>query len=155
MYRKAKGKRAAVQWRVENPKLMNNTNKTVISAYEKARFTLLRLDENLPHGGIRTTNLFTQKKNLLMDIALNGSNMEGCFFICSLLDMGEYMMTSGGGIPIDATSNAGKSTLTLLKKYFKKLQTAKSEITVNTIKCAREVYGFCLRGGALENMHIK
>ena len=64
-------------------------------------------------------------------------------------------MTSGGGIPIDATSNAGKSALTLLKKHLDKLQTSKNAFNNNIAQCVREIYGFCLRGGAVKYMTVK
>ena len=67
--------------------------------------------------------------------------------------MDNYSMTSGGGIPIDPTSPAGKSTLTLSKKHLDNLRNAKS-LNNNVMKCVREIYGFCLRGGALSNMTV-
>ena len=58
----------------------------------------------------------------MVDKALNASGKEGYFFICSLLDMGDYVMTNGGEIPIDQTSPGGKSTLTLTEKHLENLK---------------------------------
>ena len=89
----------------------------------------------------------------MVDKALNASGKEGYFFICSLLDMGDYVMTSGGGIPIDPTSPGGKPTLTLTEKHLENLSKAKA-LNNSVMDAVREVYGFCLRGGALINMTV-
>lgn len=154
LYRTLNEKRAILEWQIKYPKLINNKNNKVVSAYGKAKFAILRLDKNLEHGGILTSNIITKQRHVLMDQALNRSRKEGCFFICSILEMGNYIMTSGGGIPIDATSSAGKSALTLIKKHLAKLRKEKSEFSEAIASCVREVYGFCLRGGALKYMTV-
>jgi len=42
----------------------------------------------------------------------------------------------------------------LLKKHIDALQAAKSAINKNITDCVREIYGFCLRGGALQYMTV-
>lgn len=135
---------------MDDPKKCNTINKEVVLAHEKSRFSVLRLDQNLEHGAIKVTNILTKIEHLLMDKALNRSNLEGCFFICSVLDMGKYSMTSGGGIPIKATAPLGKSALTVLKKHLEKVRLSKRELNNNIINCVKEIYGFCLRAGILE-----
>jgi hypothetical protein len=152
LYRKLNKKRAVVQWRLNAPEKITKKNNDVIVAHEKAKFAVLRLDENLKHGAILVTNIITKSKHFLIDKALNNSNLEGCFFICSILDMGEYIMTSGGGIPVRIYTDAGKSALTLLKKHLAKLRTSKRVLNNNIIGCAQEIYGFCLRAGLLKHM---
>lgn len=154
LYRKLNGTRAIKQWIKDNPEAVNKDNRAVVSALEKARFSILRLDENLPYGGIRVTNVINQKELLLIDRALNRSRKEGLFFICSLLDMGNYVMTSGGGIPLDPKVAAGKSAISLSQKYLEGMRKSKLPITNNTIECVRKVYSLCIRGGALSNMTV-
>lgn len=155
LYQKFSHQRNIVSWRQDNPAAITKDNKAVVSALEKAKFSLLRLDEILLHGAMRVTNLFTQKEGLLIDRALNASTKKGFFFICSALDLGDYIMTSGGGIPIDPTSPRGKSTLTLFKPYFEALQTIHRPFTHRVSSCARKIYGFCLKNDALVNMTIQ
>ena len=154
LYRKIGTKRSIVHWREQNPLAINQENNQVVSALEKATFAVLRLDQNLDYGGIKVTNVITQEEFILIDRALNASKKEGCFFICSVLNMGDYLMTSGGGTPIDPKASAGKSALTLLKKHLVKLQNAKRPVNQAISECVQEIYGFCLRGGALEYMTI-
>lgn len=151
LYRKIEDKRSIVYWNSKNEHNITSENKMVVEALEKAKFAILRLDKNLEHSAIRATNIITQQEVLLIDIALNRSKNEGYFFICSLLDMGTYFMTSGGGIPIDATSPGGKSVLTLSKKHLDTLRKAEF-LDDNIMECVREIYGICLRGRALINM---
>ena len=155
LYRKAGNKRAVVNWRESHPKVITKKNITVATAYENAKFAVLRIDENLEHGCIKATNLITQTEYLLIDRALNSSNLTNNFLITQLLDMGDYVMTSGGAMPIKATSDMGKSILSLLQKHLPKLRSSKRVITADIIKCVREIYGFCLRSGVLEHITIR
>lgn len=154
LYRTLNHKRAIMQWHLDHPKLINKLNKSIAVAYQNARFAILRLDKNLEYGGIKVTDIVTKAEYILIDKALNESRMEGCFFLCSVLDMGKYVMTSGGGIPLNPSSSTGKSALTLLKKHLTKLQSAKDIFNNDIIECTREVFGFCLRAGVLEYMTI-
>lgn len=155
MYRKINGKRVVVQWRINNPKAIHQKNQALITAYEAAKFSVLRLDQCIADGAMRVTNLVTQKESILMDKALYDSQKEGCFFICSLLDRGQYVMSSGGGIIIKPTLSREKSALSLLNKHWDKLKTSKRSLNDGIAECAREVYGFCLRSGILEYMTVQ
>ncbi len=154
LYRKLNGKRAIKQWIEDNSESVTQQNESVVAALENAKFSILRLEENLPHGGIRVFDVISQKEILLMDRALNQSRKEGLFFICSLLDMGEYFMTSGGGIPLDPKVAAGKSALSLSKNYLEKMQKSRLPLNNNIAECVRKTYGLCLRGGALSGMSV-
>ncbi|WP_440682914.1 hypothetical protein [Cysteiniphilum halobium] len=154
LYRTIKNKRVIIDWRETHPDAVNQNNRQVVTALEQARFAILRLDENLAHGGIRVTDMITQKESLLIDKALNRSRKEGMFFICSLLTMGKYVMTSGGGVPVDPKAAAGKSALSLSQPYLAQLRNAQSAIDENVLQCVRKVYGLCLRGGALSHITI-
>ena len=114
----------------------------------------MRLDKNLDHGAIKVTNVINQEECILIDRSLNASKKEGFFFVCSLLDMQDYVMTSGGGIPIPPSMDIGRSAITLLEKHLNKLRSAKSVVNSDIIKSVREVYGFCLRSGIMEYMTI-
>lgn len=153
LYREIEEKRSIVYLRSKNAIHITAQNKMVVDALETAKFAILRLDENLKYAAIRATNIITKQELLLIDIALNKSKLSCGFFICSLLDMGEYFMTSGGGIPIDATSPGGKSILTLSKKH---LDNLREDVCLNSniMECVREIYGICLRGGALINIRV-
>jgi hypothetical protein len=155
LYRKQKNNRSIVHWQLNNPTSVTKQNRAVVTAYEKAKFALLRLDKNFAHGAIKVTNMITKNQCILMDRALNESQKEGCFFICSILDMGNYVMTSGGGITVDTISSRSKSILTLFKKHLEKLQSSKRVLNKDIAKCVQEIYGFCLRSGALKYMTIK
>lgn len=155
LYKEIEGKRIIEHWRSEHPKGMNTRNKAVVAALEKATFAVLRLDKNLGHWAIKATNVITQTECILMDRALHSSRKEGWFFICSILDMGSYVMTSGGGTPISPKLDAGKSALTLLKPHLDKLQAEQQAVTPEVTECVRKVIGFCLRSGALEYMTIR
>ena len=155
LYRRINGKSTMVNWRLDNPNLINEKNKGVITAFEKAKFAVLRLDKHLSHGAIICTDVVTKMEYILMDRALNESKLEGSFFVCTVLNMGSYIMTSGSGTPLDPSSALGKSILTLLKKHLDKLRIAKRTLNRSVISCVREIFGFCLRSGALKYMTVK
>lgn len=153
LYRKVKEKRALTDWLTNNKNAINLKNSSMINSLENASFSILRIDENLENGAIKVTNIATEEEMLLIDKALNRSQMEGKFFICSLLNMGRYVMTSGGGIPLDTSSPGGKSILTLSKEYLNDIKTG-NNLSTNLIKCVRKIYGTAIRGKALSNMTV-
>jgi hypothetical protein len=152
LYRQRNGKRFIEDWLEQNPKVLNSTNEKVVKAYCNARFAVLRLDKNLDSGGLQVVDIISQKPYLLMDKALNASQREGCFFCCSLLDMGDYTMTSGGGITLDGHSTGGKAVLTLINNDQEHLQKPGPPLTPEIAKAVRKIYGFCLRNGSLTYM---
>lgn len=154
LYRKIDGNRAAIHWNSGDSQLINEENYSVIKAYENAKFSLLRLDKNIDDVSIKTTNIITGTECILMDRALNRSKKEGNFFICSTMKMDNYIMTTGGGILLDARVAAGKSVLSLIQKHLVKLRSSNTCFNENIADCVREIYGFCLRGGALAHMTI-
>lgn len=155
LYRKVGKNRAIINWRELHPKAITKKNSAVATAYENAKFAVLRIDKNLEHGCIKATNIITQSECLLIDRALNSSKLDHSFLITQLLDMGDYVMTSGGSMPIKYTGSMGKSILTLLQKHLPALRSSKCALNTDIIECVREIYGFCLRCGALEYMTIR
>ena len=154
LYRRINGKRSVIYWNSENEHLVTMENKAVVTAYENAKLSVLRLDKNLDQVAIKVTDIITGDESILMDRALNQSRKEGHFFICSTMKMNKYIMSSGGGIHLDATYPGGKSALSLIKKNLDMLRSSKECISDDIAECVREIYGFCLRGGALVHMTI-
>ena len=152
LYRLKNGKRFIQDWLDRNPRVLTPSNEKVVKAYCNARFAVLRLDKNLANGGIQTVDILSKKSYLLIDKALNASQKEGCFFCCSVLEMGDYIMTSGGGIPLDGHSTGGKAVLTLIERYKAHLQKTVPPLTSEIAKAVRKIYGFCLRNGSLTYM---
>jgi len=66
LYRIIERKRTIAYWRMNNPSVTNKDNKAVVNAHEKARFSVLRIDQNLEHGVIKVTNLITKNEHLLI-----------------------------------------------------------------------------------------
>lgn len=154
LYRLENNKRAMIEWNLLSPKEINTANKKVVAALEKARFSVIRLDQNLEHGAIKITNLITQKEHILIDKALNRSNKIGCFFVCSLLNMEDYVMTSGGGLPLDPKASGGSSLISFLKPFLEHLRKTAEPVDEKTIECVKKIYGTALRAGALQSLTV-
>lgn len=67
------------------------------------------------------------------------------------MDMGDYIMTTGGGIPIDGLSPGGKAILTLIINQLNDLKTP-AVYTPEVARGVKKIYGFCLRNSALSGM---
>lgn len=152
LYRPKNGVRFVTNWLEKHKRRLTKENKHVVLGFTHARFAVLRLDENLAFGGIRCVDILSQKPYLLMDKALNASNKQGCFFICSIIDMGNYIMTTGGGIPVDGRSVGGKAILTLVANSLGDFQATDAPYTDAIGNAVRKIYGFCLRNGTLTHM---
>lgn len=152
LYRQKNGVRFATHWLEEHKNRLTKANKNVIEGFTNARFSVLRLDKNLASGAIECLDIISQKPYLLIDKALNASKKEGCFFICSVIDMGVYIMTTGGGIPVDGRSVGGKAILTLVANSLTDFRSTPLPFTEAIGNCVRKIYGFCLRNGTLTHM---
>lgn len=144
LYRSVDGIRLICDLLEKHPKALNKNNKAVVLAFVNAKFAVLRLDKNLTDGAIQVVDVISEKPYLLVDKAINASKKEGCFFVCSLLDMGHYVMTSGGGVCIDGTSSCGKVVLTMVAKHREEFRAGNQDDGV------KEIYGYCLCNGALK-----
>eukprot|EP01035_Chromulina_nebulosa_P026079 gene26079-34098_t len=152
LYRQKNGVRFVTDWLEKHQNRLTNTNTRVIEGFTNARFAVLRLDKNMAFGGIQCLDMISQKPYLLMDRALNASNKQGCFFICSIIDMGDYIMTTGGGIPVDGRSMGGKAILTLVADCITDFRTTEEPYTDAIGNAVRKIYGFCLRNGTLTHI---
>ena len=139
-------------WAKKNTKFINKNNKQVALALEQAKIAVLRIDRNLDNGAIIVTDIITQTSYILMDLALNRSNKEGHFYICSILDLGVYVMTSGTGILLSTNIDICKSILTIVKKHLPLLRKTKTAFNNNIIKCVREIFSFALHNDILANI---
>lgn len=155
LYRKIDGKRAISYWREHHPRGVKKSNRAVVDALEKARFSLLRLDKSLPDGIILATDIIRQKEVLFADRAMNASRLDGSFLVCSLLDMSDYVMTNGCGMALNPRAPLGKSVLTLFKDDLETLRRSKLPLTKTISECARKIYGFCLRSGVMQYMSVR
>jgi hypothetical protein len=152
LYRQKNGVRFVTDWLQKHKKRLTTTNKHVVEGFTHAHFAVLRLDKNLASGGIQCLDIISQKPYLLIDKALNASNKQGCFFICSIIDMGDYIMTTGGGIPVDGRSIGGKAILTLVVNSLDDFRATDTPYTNAIGNGVRKIYGFCLRNGTLTHM---
>lgn len=151
LYREKNGKRFLCDWLKRNPSALTKSNEKVVKSYCKAQFAVIRIEKSLSHGALQVVDVISQKPYILIDKALNASKKEGLFFCCSIIDMGDYIMTTGGGIPVDGHSSGGKAVLTILLNHmdaFRGLEVFSPEIS----RGVRKIYGFCLRNDALHGI---
>ena len=154
LYRSRNGNRFVSDWLNEHKKNITSENEKVVRGFASARFAVLRLDKNLPSNAIQCTDILSQKTYILLDRGLHSSNKVGCFFICSFIYMDSYIMTTGGGIPVDGRSPGGKAILTLVVRSFEHFRKTTLSFTDDICNSVRNIYGFCLRNGTLTHMTI-
>jgi hypothetical protein len=152
IYTKIEDIRFITYWAAQNPKFITSDNKQIALALEKARFAVLRIDQNLDHGAIIVTDIITQTTHILIDLALNASKKEGQFYICSILELPSYIMTSCAGIILTTELQLCKSILTILKKHLPSLRKAKKPWNNNVIQCVKEIFSYALRSDILADI---
>ena len=151
LYRSKNGVRSISDWLEQHKPRLTSENEKVAKGFCDAYFAVLRIDKNLAFGAIQCFDVISQKAYLLIDKALNASKKEGYFFIWSLIHMGDYCMTTGGGILADE-SPGGKATLTLVARSLDHFRNTSLPFTEAIGDSVRRIYGFCLRNGALTHI---
>jgi len=154
LYRSRNGNRFALDWLNAHQQQITPENEKVVRGYAHAQFAVLRLDKSYPSYAIQCTDILSQKSYLLIDRGLHTSNKIGCFFICSFIDMDDYIMTTGGGIPVDGKSIGRKAILTIVVRSLENFRKAPSPFTKKICQSVCRIYGFCLRNGTLTHMTI-
>ena len=154
LYRSRNENRFALDWLNAHQHLITPENEKVVRGYAHSQFAVLRLDKSLSSYVIQCTDMLSQKSYLLIDRGLHTSDKIGCFFICSFIDMDDYIMTTGGGIPVDGRSIGGKAILTLVVRSLGDFRKASSPFTKEICQSVCCIYGFCLRNGTLTHMTI-
>lgn len=147
LYQKEKGKRC-IDHLLERHDVSHHPKK-IVDAYRKARFSVLRLDKYLNHGATEVFDLITKKSFILMDNALNKAKKKDFIFICSMIEMPDFIMSTGGGVPIHMSSDGGKAVLTILNLQMTALQKSKDALTKEKMDAVKKLYGFCLRNGSM------
>jgi len=142
LYRKVNYKRAIFQYSEYFP------DNNVYNALLHSNLALLRIDEVLAHGAIKTINVIDRHEYLIFDETLNRTSKAGMFLVGTLLNIDSLYLINCGIIFLDPNSFGGKSILTLFKKHLDNLRIAKT-CNNKTMDCAREVFGIALRSGCL------
>lgn len=121
----------------------------VVQQFLEARVAVLRIDKKIARGVMQVTEMVTDRSVVFIDKAVSETVAAGMFFICSIITMNDYSMTTGGGIPIDANSIGGRAILSLFLKHRAALKMFSLPIRSRYQEAVRSIYGFCLRNGAL------
>ena len=141
-------------WLDQNSNILNKKNQKIALAHSNARFAVLRLEQLLPYNVTRVVDIVSKKAYLLIDKGINTTQKEGFFFICSIMEIGNYIMTANGGIPVNGCSRESKAILSIVAKHLENFRKAKTPLTREVAEGVREIYSFCLRNDMLDYMTI-
>ena len=101
----------------KHPENLQEEAKEVVTAFVNSKFTILRFDALLDNGLIKVHDLSNGENHILIDQALNNTTFEGCHLVVNLLDLKDYVMSSGGPISFDPKSWGGKHILQIFSEY--------------------------------------
>ena len=68
------------------------------------------------------------------------------------MEIGDYIMTANGGIPINGCSRESKAILSIVANHLENFRKAKTPLTLEVVEGVREIYSFCLRNDMLDYM---
>lgn len=71
----------------------------LLAAMTRPRFTIIKLETVHPGVGCEIVDLLYCESRLLVDVGISISMEEGTLMLTRILDMGEYVMTTGAGLP--------------------------------------------------------
>lgn len=154
LYREKNCKRYICDWLDQHSNILNKKNQKIALAHSNARFAVLRLEQLLPYNIIRVVDIISKKAYLLIDKGINNTQKEGFFLICSIMKIGNYIMTANGGIPINGCSRKSKAILSIVAKHLENFRKAKTPLTREVTEGVREIYSFCLRNDMLDYITV-
>lgn len=154
LYRKKNCKRYICYWLDQNSNVLNKKNQKVILDHNNARFAVLRVEQLLPYNVTKVIDIISKKVYFLIDKGINTTQKEGSFFICSIMEIGNYIMTANGGIPFNGCLREGKAILTIIAKHLENFRKAKIPLTQEVAEGVREIYSFCLRNDMLDYITV-
>lgn len=133
----------------KHPENLQEEAKEVVTAFVNSKFTILRFDALLDNGLIKVHDLANGENHILIDQALNNTTFEGCHLVVNLLDLKDYVMSSGGPISFDPKSWGGKHILEIFSKYLSSIKRNKQPTKDITVEYVTKIYNYCLTNCAL------
>ena len=154
LYREKNCKRYICDWLDQNSNILNKKNQKIVLNLNNARFAVLRLEQLLPYNVTKVVDIISKKEYLLIDKGINTTQKEGFFLICSIIEIGNYIMTANGGIPFNGYSRECKAILTIVAKHLKIFRKARVPLTREVAAGVKEIYSFCLRNDMLDYITV-
>ena len=137
------------------PQLLKGPCKLIGKAVKKSYFTGLEVLSvlNEQQGVMHVYDTVYKKSRLFIDRAFckTPARFPGQMYLLgTVIDVGDFLFTTGAGIPIDKISPGGIEVIRTLERYTNQHELSKPLSKHTSFKCATDVMGLCLKGGALK-----
>lgn len=136
------------------PKLLKDDYKAIGYAIQHAYFTFMDILEvmDVSLGVMRVYDNVCKRERIFIDRAFAKTaikHLGTIMMFSTVIDTGNFLFTTGAGIPIDKTSLGGKVVVNAMERYTKHHLLAKPLSINESYACVTEIVSLCLKGGAL------
>jgi hypothetical protein len=124
--------------------------KLMLDAMRAALFSLLRIERRHPIAGLVATDLCRDTERWLVDVGLESSIPDGATLATRLYTPGDFSMTAGVNVPLDATT-----LLRLIDELPRHMQGQPLEVLVDDRRFAEMIYRIALANGLMDRVEYR
>jgi hypothetical protein len=122
----------------------------MLEAMRAARFSLLRIERRHHIAGLVTTDLCRNTERWLIDIGLESSIPDGATLATRLYTVGDFSMTAGVNVPLDATTMV--ASIDDLPQHLKELPL---DMLADDRRFAETIYRNALANGLMDRVEYR
>lgn len=115
----------------------------LIEVLLKSHFTIFKIEDIYKNGAIKVSDLMTSEERVLFDKTMNEQQSIGNYILCTVLDMGDYIMTGSGTLPFSIEYSGGQEVLKIFSEYLKSIDDITKIPPKETEKCVSDIFRYC------------
>ena len=127
----------------EKKPIFKPQERKLIEALLKSYFTIFKIEEIYKNGAIKVSDLMTNEKRILFDKTMNEQQSVGNYVLCTVLDMGDYIMTGSGTLPFSIEYPGGQEVLKIFSDYLQSIDDISKIPPKKTEKCVSDIFRYC------------
>ena len=139
------GKNAIDRYVDQHPPDPGSVYEAVLGAKKLAFHSLFQVEETVPDMGVHVHDILYDRRHFLADVGFSQTAGRGAVLVTRVLPVGDFIMTTGAGLPVDADTLAKISRLPALNAPSRDLADMSRQEMADV---ASTIIGLCLKSGA-------
>ena len=146
------GKNAIDRYADQHPPVPGSDQEAVLAAKKRAFHSLFQVEEIVPDVGVHVRDILYGRRHFLADVGFSQTTVKGTVVASRVLPVGDFIITAGAALPVDADTLVKISRLRALKDPLRDLlEMSRQELA----DVAATVIGLCLRGAGSRSIRYE